>query len=141
MLVGGSSFTEVTVRQVRIIQAVKTDHPFVIIGDVNDTLLLPEYEADWAVTQGYAAYTGITFEEAKEQNAQQVADILDVPREVSSQSEPEEPAEPEPPKRPYGNAPKSSWVAYVVAVEPEMTVERAEGMSKADLMSGWGQRL
>jgi hypothetical protein len=128
-------------RQVQIIQAVKTDAPYYITGDVNAVLLLEDAAAEFAVTQGYAVHTGITFEEAKEQNAQQIADILDVPREVSSQSEPEEPAEPEPPKRPYGNAPKSAWAEYAAAVDPKMSVERAKGMSKNDLLAQYGQRL
>ncbi len=139
MLVGGSSFTEVTVRQVRIIQAVKTDHPFVIIGDVNDTLLLPEYAADWAVTQGYAVETGVI------PVVQTHADLIpDKPRVIDPAvlvSDPDAHEEPEPPKRPYGNQPKSMWATYAAAVDPDMTVERAEGMTKADLMSQYGERL
>lgn len=45
------------------------------------------------------------------------------------------------PKRPYGNAPKSAWIRYACAVDPEMTEERGEGMTKADLMSKYGERL
>jgi hypothetical protein len=138
-MLGGSSFTEVTVVAVRIIQAVKTDSPYVITGDAGAIIDLPAPAADWAVTQQYAVYEG------------GVIPAIPEVREVSSQPDPDSEGqatvfdtpdeEPEPPKRPYGNAPKSAWVAYAIAVRPELTQERAEGMSKADLMGEFGQRL
>lgn len=45
------------------------------------------------------------------------------------------------PKRPYGNAPKSAWIRYGMSVDPELTEERGETMTKADLMSKYGERL
>jgi hypothetical protein len=63
--------------------------------------------------------------------------------EETSQPEPEEEKDEssEPPKRPYGNAPKSAWVEYAVAADSKMTKERAEGMTKVDLMSRYGEPL
>lgn len=49
--------------------------------------------------------------------------------------------EPEEVKRPYGNAPKSAWVHYACSVDPKMTQERGDGMTKADLMAKYGERL
>lgn len=45
----------------------------------------------------------------------------------------------EPLKKPYGNQPKSLWIAY--AIQQGEDPETAESMSKADLMSKHGERL
>jgi hypothetical protein len=42
-------------------------------------------------------------------------------------------------KKPYGNRPKSEWIAY--AVQQGHDAEEAEGMTKTDLMSLYGERL
>lgn len=46
---------------------------------------------------------------------------------------------PEPLKRPYANAPKSSWVAW--AVSQGADEDEASGLTKAELMSRYGERL
>jgi hypothetical protein len=42
-------------------------------------------------------------------------------------------------KKPYSNRPKSEWIAY--AVQQGHDAEEAEGMTKNDLMSLYGERL
>jgi hypothetical protein len=42
-------------------------------------------------------------------------------------------------KRPYGNRPKSEWIAY--AVQQGHDPDEATGLTKADLMSLYGERL
>jgi hypothetical protein len=49
------------------------------------------------------------------------------------------PAEPEELKRPYGNRPKSEWVDY--AISKGHDPDEATGLTKADLMSLYGERL
>lgn len=130
-------------RTVKLIQAVKHDSPF-IVGDVNATLDLPDDAADFAVTQGFGVYTAQNIPVVQhEPLIPEERKIID-PRDLlgpDGQAEADEAEEPEPPKRPYGNAPKSAWAAYAAAVDPDMTIERAEGMSKNDLLSQYGSRL
>lgn len=131
---------------VRVVQAIKTDDPYVITGDAGAIIDLPAPAADWAVTQQYAVYESSVIPVNKTgpdliPDKPKVIDPADLVSDPEAHEEPEEPTEPAPPKRPYGNAPKSAWVSYAIAVRPELTQERAEGMSKADLMSEFGQRL
>lgn len=129
-------------RAVRIIQAVALFSPYVIVGDLGALLCLPDAAGEFAVTQGYAVDTDpANLPPPAPVQGPDTAGTLSKLGEESSQAEPEEPEEAEPPKKPYGNAPKSAWAAYAAAVDPEMTVERAEGLTKADLMSRYGERL
>jgi hypothetical protein len=51
-----------------------------------------------------------------------------------------EPAsEPEPVKRPYSNATKTAWIEW--AVDNGCDRDKAEGMTKTQLMSEYGERL
>ncbi len=129
---------------IRLTSAVKMDAPFFITGDAGSRIQLSSEAADWAVTQKLAVYEGaqeipVVQREPLIPDERKVIDPADLVSDPEAHQEPE--SAKEPPKRPYGNAPKSAWVEYVVAIEPDMTRERAETMSKADLMSGWGQRL
>jgi hypothetical protein len=136
-------------RHVKLLCAMKTDAPFVIVGDKDAILRLTEPAAKFAVRQGNAVYLDddeyqsrptraeLEFEEAKTRNAEQVRDTLDLPGENEEV------------KRPYGNAPKSAWIRYAVYADSKldpppanpMTTERGEGLTKADLMSKYGERL
>lgn len=128
-------------RRVRLLCAIKTDEPRVV-GDAGDELRLPDYATTLHVRLGNMEYIDGGDDsgpppppraELERQEAERLA-ALQEPK-----TEPSDPAEP--PKRPYGNAPKSAWVAYACAVDEKMTEERAEGMTKADLMSRYGERL
>ncbi len=128
--------------QVRIIQAIKADDPYIVVGDVGALIELHAPAADWAVTQGYAVYTGHVPVVQREPLIPEERKVID-PRDLlgpEGQKEADEET-PEPPKRPYGNQPKALWAEYAVAVDPELSLERALGMSKADLMSQYGERL
>jgi hypothetical protein len=134
---------------VKLVQAVKHDSPLVV-GDIGATLLLEDEAAEFAVTQGFGIYLPgsipIVALEPLIPDKPKVIDPRDLlgpegQKEADEARDADSPEPPAKPKRPYGNAPKSAWVEYVVAIEPDMTFERADGMSKSDLMSGWGQRL
>src|ERR1700691_3865513 len=126
-------------RRVRLTHAMKMDDPLVV-GDTNQELRLPDYVAAMVVKLGNGVYLdgepqlGPVRAEKEEKIA---AGTLTQVSEESSQSEP---AEREEVKKPYGNAPKSAWVRYACAVDEKMSEERAEGMTKADLMSRYGER-
>jgi hypothetical protein len=121
-------------RLVKLTSAMKTEQPFLIVGDVGSILRLPHPAAQWIVAQGNAVYAdggeevGPTRSELEVQESQREADSTP---DVGT----------EPPKKPWGNAPKSAWVNHAVAVDPNMTRERAENMTRADLMSRYGERL
>lgn len=135
-------------RRVRLTSAVKVDDPFPICGDPGDIIGLPDHAAVTVIKQGWGEYHGPPPEPgpSRAELERQEAELRQ--REVISRnsgtsspvSEEDAPAE-EPPKRPYGNAPKSAWVRYAAAVDPELTEERAESWTKADLMSRYGERL
>jgi hypothetical protein len=157
-------------RRVKLTSAVKTDSPYVC-GDANDILLLDDYAAFFVVRQGLGEYygpapaPGPSRAELEAEEAQIAAGTLQaIPISKSQEAielpekrtvvdpadlvSPEDRAEAEAeaaaesvPKRPYGNAPKSAWIRYACEVDPDMTPERAEGMTKADLMSRYGERL
>jgi hypothetical protein len=111
-----------------------------LTGDVNDKLYLSDDDAATLVNAGFAVYADGG---PGDQSLQPVVPSGPAPGTLTKvgeeTSQPEE--VPEPPKRPYGNAPKSSWVEYAVAVDPKMTKGRAEGMTKVDLMSRYDERL
>jgi hypothetical protein len=145
--VGGSSFQEDKMRRVKLTSSVKMDTPL-IVGDKDDILFVPDHVAEFAIRQRLGIYLedepkqGPTRAELEQQEAEIEAGTLKKIGEDDSQSDTdEEPAEPEEVKRPYGNAPKSAWARYAALVDPEMTEERAEGMTKADLLSRYGERL
>ena len=104
-------------------------------------LSLPSYIANYAVTNGFGVYMdgepqpGPSRAELERQEEKIAAGTLTQVGEETSQPEPEEV------KKPYGNAPKSAWVRYAAAVDENMSEERAEGLTKADLMSRYGERL
>jgi hypothetical protein len=133
-------------KRVRLLRAYKHDMPYVV-GDKNAILSLPDWVAGWLVGQGSGIYLdgepqlGPTRAELERQEEVIRAGNLKQVGEESSQSGAEEPEET---KRPYGNAPKSAWVRYAAHGDhgrPLITEERAEGMTKADLMSQYGERL
>lgn len=43
------------------------------------------------------------------------------------------------PIRPPVNAPKNEWVGYAVAVDPKLTVDDADAMTKNDLIEKYGK--
>ena len=113
------------------------DSPYVIVGDANQPIELHAAAADWAVRQQLAVYTGsapppapLVVTATQERTPS---------RETGLVTEPEPPKET--PKRPYGNASKDVWAEYAAAVDPEMSIERAKGMTKNDLLARYGQRL
>lgn len=130
-------------QRVKLTSAVKHDSPY-IVGDVNDILTLSAPVAVFAVANKYGVYYGDPIDDPGPTRAQLEAEeaqhgtlkTLDETR-----VEEDKPPEPEVVKRPYGNAPKASWVRYAVSIDSELTEERAEDMTKADLMSKYGSRL
>lgn len=136
-------------RRVRLTCSMKHDDPLVV-GDKDAVMRLPDHAAAWAVAQGNAVYLeeppklGPTRAELEAEEHE--VGTLKKLGEASSQTD-DSPVKralddaPEPPKRPYGNAPKSAWVRYACEVDDKMTEERGEGMTKADLMSRYGERL
>lgn len=131
-------------RRIKLTQAMKTEAP-TITGDTGAELRLPDYAAAFAVRLGNAVYVdeeptvGPSRAELERREAEIQVGNLKKLSEPSSQSEPGE--EPEEVKRPYGNAPKSAWIRYACSVDDKMTEERGDGMTKADLMSRYGERL
>jgi len=132
------------------------DDPYVIVGDANSVIQLHAAAADWAVTQKYAVYEGaqeipVVQREPLIPDKPKVIDPADLVSDPEAHQTPDDGFPPsgdgslapkqEVPKRPYGNQPKSMWITYATAVDPDLTAERAEGMSKADLMSRYGERL
>lgn len=119
----------------------KTDFPFQIVGDANQVLHLTDPAAVFVVQLGNGVYEGDppapgpSRAELERQEQERLSEA-----NTLSQVGEEPPAE-EAPKMPYGNAPKSAWIRYACAVDSELTQERAEGMTKADLMSRYGERL
>lgn len=124
-------------RRVRLTQAMKMDTPFLIVGDKGDILHLPHPVAQFVTTLGNGIYVdggekpGPSRAELEEQEASIQAGTLTKVGEETSEA----------PQRPYGNAPKSAWIRYACEVDDKMTPERAEAMTKADLMSRYGERL
>jgi len=131
-------------RKVRLLAAVKTDVPY-ICGDKDQELRLADYTAQFAVLNKLAVYIdaepepGPSRAELERQEAERAA--AHTLRQVSEETSQSGPGADEPPKRPYGNAPKSAWIRYACEVDERMTEERAELMSKADLISRYGERL
>lgn len=118
----------------------KMDSPY-IVGDVDDKLTLPDYSAAFAVHSGNAKYLDSEPPPPppRAQQERQEQEIGTLRRMGEESSQPD--SEPEEVKKPYGNAPKSAWVRYACSVDDKMTEERAETMTKADLMSRYGERL
>jgi hypothetical protein len=54
--------------------------------------------------------------------------------------EPAKAAEPAGPGRPPVNATKNEWVGYAVAVDPDLTVDDADAMTKNDLIEKYGAK-
>jgi hypothetical protein len=147
-------------RRVKFTTAVKMDRPY-IVADKGSELTLDDATADFAVHNKLGEYVGPPQEVGPtraELEAQEAArlyktatgqDWNDPGHEPDGQPVPEVagvPEAPVEPKRPYGNAPKSAWADYAVKMSgikgcPAITIERAEEMSKADLMSRYGARL
>lgn len=136
-------------RKIRLTSAVKMDSPY-LCGDVNDEPIVDTHVAVFAVRNKLAVWVGneeieppnagptraeLEAEEAKHGTLKRLDD------EDKVVTEPGEDKVVEPPKKPYGNAPKSAWVRYAVAIDGELSEERAEDMTKADLMSKYGSRL
>jgi hypothetical protein len=127
----------------------KTEDPFLIVGDANDTLTLTTPAAQWAVRMGNAEFIGDELEPIvtrAELEAEEHARLTELDADGDSPMKRavdgvEEPPALEVPKRPYGNAPVTAWRRYAVAVDPELSEERAEDMKKAELMSRYGTRL
>lgn len=137
-------------RKVRLTSAVKLDSP-PVCGDLNDEPILPTATAAWLVNNNLAVWVGPNIEiepanpgptraqlEAEEARHGTLKPLGSEDKVVEPEGDDKVV---EPPKRPYGNAPKSAWVRYAAEVDPEMTEERAEDMTKADLMSKYGSRL
>jgi hypothetical protein len=54
--------------------------------------------------------------------------------------EPEPAAEPEPPKEPGKSASKEAWVAYALAIDPDITDEDAQAMTRDGLAELYGTK-
>jgi hypothetical protein len=131
-------------QRVRLTCAVKHDSPL-IVGDKDDILTLSDAVAVFAIVNKFGVLHGGPIDNpgptrAELEAAEAQHGTLKTLDEVRTEED-QPPTEPEPVKRPYGNAPKSAWVRYAASVDPELSEERAEDMTKADLMSKYGTRL
>lgn len=127
-------------RKVKLLSAVKMDTPY-ICGDKDQELRLANYVAGFAVLHKLAVYTDAEPEPGPSRAVLEAQEEALRLKQAAVQEEKTEEGEPEEIKRPYGNAPKSAWIRYALSVDPKMTEERAEGMTKADLLSRYGERL
>lgn len=121
------------------------DQPFPIVGDAGQVLHLSNPAALFVITmkngfyldeEPYPKFTRAELEKQEEELTARPynpdegqATVFDIPDE------------PVTPKMPYGNAPKAAWIRYARAIDAALTQERADGMTKADLMSRYGERL
>lgn len=152
--------------RIRLLTAVKMDSP-ALVGDENDVLTVTQDAGKFAVSHGLAEWidwekepkplftrADLERHEAEVAAAAQAAASAGSLQKMQFPGEEQKPEPPadvpevteavqgeEPLKRPYGNAPKSAWQRYACAVDSELTPERAETMTKADLMSKYGERL
>lgn len=126
-------------RRVKLTSSMKTDEPHVIIGDKGDVLSLPDHVAHFVVTQNNGVYQdsepGPSRAELERHEDELTAALTSGADEVPADLKPEDI------QRPYSNAPKSAWVRYACQVDDALTEERAEDMTKADLISRYGERL
>ena len=130
--------------------------PYRICGDANTVIQLSDEAAAFAVQQGYGTIEG---------TLQSYNEMVPPPEPVGTLQKmnfapelPDEPARPdlveddspiqralddvpEPVmKKPDGRSNQKTWAAWAVQVDADMTLERAEGMSKQELMAEYGQR-
>ena len=135
-------------RRVKLSCAMKMDEPR-IVGDKDAVIDLPDHAAQLVVKLGNGEYIGGDLEPIvtrAELEAEEHARLTELDADGDSPMKRavdgvEEPPALEVPKRPYGNAPVAAWRRYAVAVDPELSEERAEDMKKAELMSRYGTRL
>ena len=148
--------------EVQLITAVNLFEPYRICGDIGDKLFLTEEAAAFAVQQKLAMECG------EVPGLPQYEEIVPPPEPVGTLQKmnfaPEHPDEPVRPdlieddspvqraldgveepvpltlKKPDGRTSQKGWAAYAVAMDPDLTTERAEGMSKQELMSQYGGR-
>jgi hypothetical protein len=139
-----------------LLTAVKMDKPY-LVGDERAELMVSTSTAAWAIRNKLAEGIGGSMEVGPtraELEAQEAARLAADPSTqalaFAEDREADEVAAEDDrelrPKRPYGNAPKSAWAQYAVDMGgidgcPDITIERAEEMTKADLMSRYGARL
>jgi hypothetical protein len=117
-------------RRVRLTSAMKLDDPYVV-GDAGAPLTLPDHVAKGLIALGNAIYLD------DEPVPGPTRAELEAKEEAISAGEVTE----EEVKRPVANAPKSAWIRYAVSVDEKLSEERAELMTKADLMSKYGERF
>lgn len=122
-------------RHVRLTCAMKTDNPY-IVGDADQELALPDHSAALAVRLGNAVYL-----DSEPKPGPTRAELEDKEEAIKLKKLSGEPVTEEEIKRPVANSPKSAWIRYAAAVDENMSEERAELMTKADLMSKYGERF
>lgn len=155
-------------RNFMLTQAMNLYEPYRICGDANTIIELSDEAAAFARQQGYGTLYGDaalpSYEEIvpppepvgtlQKMNFENVSPPLPddpVVHEPSSHPDAEDSPiqraldnvpEPEPAtlKKPDGRNTQKVWAAWAVANDPDLTIERAEGMSKQDLMSQYGGR-
>lgn len=132
-------------RRVKLLRAYKMDS---VTGDKDQVVYVMDYVAADLIHSGNA----VAVDGGDPQPApvvQELPGTLTKVSEPTSQSDdsPERRAEDgvdEPPGRPKPYSPKHEWIDYAVNGEhgqTKITPERAEGMTKADLISRYGERL
>ena len=128
----------------------KMEQPFPIVGDKDATLRLTHPAAQLVIALGNGEYVdggedaGPSRADLEKAEAEIQAGTLKKIGDPDSEGQApvfDTPDEPEVIKKPYGNAPKSAWARYACSIDKELTEERAELMTKADLMSKYGERL
>ena len=121
----------------------KMDNP-PVVGDIGAKIYLPDIVAASVVVAGNGVYVDGDDHDLPDRLTHDLPGTLTHVGEETSQPEPEPEGESsEPPKRPYTNAPKSAWVEYAShpATPKNISAERAEGMTKVDLISRYDERL
>lgn len=118
-------------RRVKLSCAMKMDNPY-IVGDAGTELCLPDHAAFLVIRLGNGVYCDggepkPEFTRAELEAHEEAVTIGEVIEEEI--------------KRPVANSPKAAWIRYAAAVDENMSEERAELMTKADLMSKYGERF
>lgn len=120
-------------------------------GDHGEIRHLPDFEAEEIVRQGLAephGSWGVTDGVRDSYLAEEIplvkrADAIEFPEERTAIDpadlvSAEAPPEPRP-RRPYGNASKADWITW--AIYQGCPEDEAAGLTKAELMSRYGERL
>lgn len=117
-----------------------------VVGDANEVVDTDPATARALVDSGDAVFEGeqqtpmLPIPVVKREDGIEFPEqpqIVEVPEDFGESEESEDAIA----KRPYGNATKAAWVRYAIALDENLSEAAATAMTKADLMSRYGERL